>query len=183
MDEIQSCMWSPELFLYKEYGLKPDFVSVGKGFPGGMYPASRIITTAEMDNLNLFGALVTNGQEEIASLANLITIRFAEANADYIREIGTQWQAALAEIAERHSAFVRGVEGQGLLSALVFKETEKAVAFCKKMSQDYCIDVSAQTYKADCPPAALMKPPLITSVKVLDIVKNAIDKALSALEG
>ena len=183
VDEIQSCMWSPELFLFKEYGLKPDFVSVGKGFPGGMYPASRILTTAEMDNLNLFGALVTNGQEEIASLANLITIRFAEANADYTREIGNQWLASLAEIAARHSKFVRGVEGQGLLSSLVFKETEKAVAFCKKMSQDYCIDVSAQTYKADCPPAALMKPPLISSVKALDIVKSAIDKALSELEG
>jgi hypothetical protein len=43
--------------------------------------------------------------------------------------------------------------------------------------------VSAQTYKADCPPAALMKPPLITSVKALDVVKRAIDKALSELEG
>ena len=178
VDEIQSCMWSPELFLFKEYGLKPDFVSVGKGFPGGMYPASKIITTAEMDNLNLFGALVTNGQEEIASLANLITIRFAEANADYIREIGTLWRASLEEIAAKHTGLVRCVEGQGLLSALVFEDTEKAVAFCKTMCQDYCIDVSAQTYKADCPPAALMKPPLICSEKAVRVVMGAIDKAL-----
>ena len=183
VDEIQSCMWSPEMFLFKEYGLKPDFVSVGKGFPGGMYPASRIITTAEMDNLNLFGALVTNGQEEIASLANLITMRFSEANADCIRELGARWQAALLEIAARHSAFVRCVEGQGLLSALVFKDTDKAVAFCKTMCNVYCIDVSAQTYKADCPPAALMKPPLICSQKALGIVIGAIDKALDNLEG
>ncbi len=182
VDEIQSCMWSPEMFLFKEYGLKPDFVSVGKGFPGGMYPASRIITTAEMDNLNLFGALVTNGQEEIASLANLITMRFSEANVDYIREIGTQWRAALEEIAAKHAGLVRRIEGQGLLSALVFKDTEKAVAFCKTMCNEYCIDVSAQTYKADCPPAALMKPPLICSKKALGIVMSAIGKALDKLE-
>ena len=43
VDEIQSCIWCPELFLFREYGLKPDFVSVGKGFPGGEYPASRIL--------------------------------------------------------------------------------------------------------------------------------------------
>ena len=46
VDEIQSCIWSPELFLFREFGLEPDFVSVGKGFPGGQYPASRILTTA-----------------------------------------------------------------------------------------------------------------------------------------
>ena len=183
VDEIQSCMWSPEIFLFREYGLKPDFVSVGKGFPGGMYPASRILATAEMDNLNLFGALVTNGQEEIASLANLITLRFAEANAEHTRELGDAWQAALADVAARHSALVCKVEGQGLLSALVFKETEKAVAFCKILSQEYCIDVSAQTYKADCPPAALMKPPLMTSIKALGFVKRAMDRALDELEG
>jgi len=80
IDEIQSCMWSPELFLFKEYKSRPDFVSVGKGFPGGQYPASKILTTAEMDSLNQFGALVTNGQEELASLAYLITIEFAESN-------------------------------------------------------------------------------------------------------
>ncbi|UCF98928.1 MAG: aminotransferase class III-fold pyridoxal phosphate-dependent enzyme, partial [Spirochaetaceae bacterium] len=58
VDEIQSCIWSPQLFLFREYGLEPDFVSVGKGFPGGQYPASKILSTAEMDTLNQFGALV-----------------------------------------------------------------------------------------------------------------------------
>jgi len=30
VDEIQSCLWSPELFMFKEYGLRPGFVSFGK---------------------------------------------------------------------------------------------------------------------------------------------------------
>ena len=181
VDEIQSCMWSPEIFLFKEYGLKPDFVSVGKGFPGGMYPASKILTTAEMDNLNLFGALVTNGQEEIASLANLITLHFAEANADYIREIGQLWRSALTESVEQFPKAISAVEGHGLLSSLVFQETDKAVAFSKIMSQKFCIDVSVQTYKANCPPAVLMKPPLITSQKAIDIIKRAIGQTLKEL--
>ncbi|NLE46349.1 MAG: aminotransferase class III-fold pyridoxal phosphate-dependent enzyme, partial [Chloroflexi bacterium] len=34
VDEIQSCVWAPDLFLFREYGLQPDLVSIGKGFPG-----------------------------------------------------------------------------------------------------------------------------------------------------
>jgi len=179
VDEIQSCMWSPELFLFREYKCKPDFVSVGKGFPGGMYPASRILTTAAMDNLNQFGALVTNGQEELASLANLITIRFAEHNAEHTRAIGKYWQAKLHALAEKFPAKIRKVEGDGLLATLFFADVDLAVDFCRKLGHDYCIDISAQTYKADCPPAALTKFPLIASEKLLDFASGAMEKILS----
>ncbi len=182
VDEIQSCMWSPEIFLFREYGCRPDFVSVGKGFPAGVYPASRILTTAAMDNLNQFGALVTNGQEELASLANLITLRFAEANADHTRAVGKLWQEKLRHLVARHSRYVCRAEGDGLLGALFFADADHAVAFCRKLGERYRIDVSAQTYKADCPPAALTKLPLIASEKLLDFIASAMDITLGELE-
>src|SRR5512143_1214706 len=98
VDDIQSCIWSPQLFIFREYGLNPDFVSVGKGFPGGQYPASRIMTTAEYDLMHQFGALVTNGQEELASLAYLITMAFVEANADYVTALGNYYSEKLREL-------------------------------------------------------------------------------------
>ena len=76
-DEIQSCLWAPGLFLHREYGLRPSFVAIGKGFPGGEYPASRVLFSAAFDSLPQFGALVTNGQEELAALAYLVTMRWA----------------------------------------------------------------------------------------------------------
>ena len=88
VDEIQSCMWYEGMFLFRLYELTPDFVVIGKGFPGGEYPASKIITTAEMDTLNQFGALVTNGQEELASLAYLVTMEFIGANGAHIEAAG-----------------------------------------------------------------------------------------------
>ncbi len=182
VDEIQSCMWSPELFLFREYKCRPDFVSVGKGFPGGMYPASRILTTAAMDNLNQFGALVTNGQEELASLANLITIRFAEHNSEHVRAIGKYWQAKLHALAEKFPSQIRKVEGDGLLATLFFDDAGHASDFSRKLGHDYCIDVSAQTYKADCPPAALTKFPLIASEKLLDFAAGAMEKILAGQE-
>ncbi|MFA6928991.1 MAG: aminotransferase class III-fold pyridoxal phosphate-dependent enzyme [Lentisphaeria bacterium] len=182
IDEIQSCMWSPEILLFKEYGCHPDFVSIGKGFPGGMYPASRVLMTAAMDNLNQFGALVTNGQEELASLANLITLRFAEANAGHTRMLGRRWQELLRQLAGRHPRLLRRAEGDGLLGTLLFYDTAQAVAFCRMMNEQYRIDVSVQTYKANCPPAALTKLPLIASEKLLEFIADKMERALAVLE-
>lgn len=181
IDEIQSCMWSPEIFLFKEYKAKPDFVSVGKGFPGGIYPASKIICTAEMDNLNQFGALVTNGQEELASLANLITLRFAEENAQYTEKISKLWETLLANLANKYKTFIDKAEGDGLLGTLLFYDAEKAIEFSNIMNNDYRIDVSVQTYKANCPPAALTKLPLISSENLLHYVAGKMDETLQEM--
>lgn len=88
VDEIQSCMWAPQLYLFREYGLKPSCVAVGKGFPGGEYPASRLLFSAALDVMPQFGALVTNGQEELASLAYLVTMEWAQANAEVTAALG-----------------------------------------------------------------------------------------------
>ena len=178
IDEIQTGMWSPEIFLFKEYGCKPDFVSVGKGFPGGLYPASRIVTTAAMDTLNQFGALVTNGQEELASLAYLVTLRFAEANAAHTKWLGDTWQQKIRALAAAYPSLIASAEGDGLLSALFFHNADQAVAFCHSLGDRYRIDVSAQTYKANCPPAALMKLPLISSSALLDFVAEKMAETL-----
>ncbi|MBR7145480.1 MAG: aminotransferase class III-fold pyridoxal phosphate-dependent enzyme [Lentisphaeria bacterium] len=182
VDEIQSCMWSPELFLFKEYKCHPDFVSVGKGFPGGMYPASRMLTTAAMDNLNQFGALVTNGQEELASLANLITIRFAEHNAEHIRGIGRYWQEKLYALAGEFPGQIKKAEGDGLLGTLFFSDAEQTAEFCRRINNSCSIDISAQVYKANCPPAALTKFPLIASEKLLEFAYQSMRKVLRELE-
>lgn len=166
-DEIQSCMWYPGMYLFRLYGLKPDFVVIGKGFPGGQYAASRIITTAEMDSLNQFGALVTNGQEELASLAYLITMAFAEENADYVEQIGSYYESRVRELMREYPDQLQQVEGQGHLLTLFFHSAEQVVRFTKLLNEQ-CIDISAQTYKAMCPPAALTKIPVIATHKMVD---------------
>ena len=179
-DEIQSCIWSPELFLFREYGLNPDFVSVGKGFPGGEYPASRVLTTAAFDNLNQFGAIVTNGQEELASLAYLITMAFAKANGAYILDVGSYYESELNAMAGRHPDVIDQVEGMRHLSSVFFRSVDKTVAFTKYLTRAG-IDISAHTYKADCPPAALTKIPLVSTYKMVDFVIGRMEDALNSL--
>ena len=180
VDEIQSCMWYKGMFLFKRYGLHPDFVTVGKGFPGGEYPASKIITTAEMDTLNQFGALVTNGQEELASLSYLITMAFSQANGEQIDKLSAYFDQALRELGEKHGDKINKVEGEGLLAALHFCNVSTAARFAQIVN-DFCIDTSAQLYKPNCPPAVLIKPPLIASQATLDFIIAKLEQALDQL--
>ena len=179
VDEIQSCLWAPEFFLYKEYGLKPDFVSVGKGFPGGQYAASKILLTEKMDNLNQFGALVTNGQEELASLAYLITIRFAHANKEITRELGDYFELSLNRMADKFPNIIKKIEGLRHLSSIVFESTEITAEFAKKV-RNHGYDISAQTYKANCPPAALTKIPLIADSSLIDAFVACMEEVLES---
>jgi 4-aminobutyrate aminotransferase-like enzyme len=177
IDEIQSCLWSPEIFTFIEYGLKPDFVSVGKGFPGGQYPASKLLSTSAMDNLDLFGALVTNGQEELASLTYLITMAFAEANKEYSIALGDYYEDQVRKIGLEFGNIITKVEGSRHLTSIFFNSADRTVDFASFLNER-CIDISAQTYKADCPPSALTKIPLISTFKMIDFIIDNMRDAL-----
>ncbi|MDD5603100.1 MAG: aminotransferase class III-fold pyridoxal phosphate-dependent enzyme [Eubacteriales bacterium] len=179
-DEIQSCMWSPELYLFREYGLDPDFVVIGKGFPGGQYPASRIITTYEMDNLNLFGALVTNGQEELAALAYLITMEFVQKNGMHIIHMRQYYGAKLQALKNKYPGCIEKIEGLGHLSSICFYKTDDALRFASMLNGNG-IDISAQSYKAKCPPAVLTKIPIISTDEMANYLAEKMDEALSQL--
>ena len=161
-----------------EYGLTPDFVSIGKGFPGGRYPASRILATAEYDILHQFGALVTNGQEELASLAYLVTMAFVEADSEYVAAFGDYYQEKLEDLVVEFPGVVETLEGQRHLSSLRFHKADCAVALMKDLNAAG-YDVSAQTYKANCPPTLLIKIPIISSYRMVDQFVARIGQSLS----
>ena len=68
------------------------------------------------------------------------------------------------------------------MTALCFDNVEDAVAFCTAMNQDRCVDISAQTYKPNCPPVALAKLPLILTEPMTDRLLAMMDEELTALE-
>lgn len=179
-DEIQTCMWYPGMLLHRIYNLDPDICILGKGFSGGEYPASKIITTPELDSLNQFGALVTNGQEEIASLAYLITMRFVSLNKAVIADNGFFFHRRLVEIASAYSRIIIKIEGDGLLAGITFGTVETAAEFAQLLN-DECIDTSAQLYKTHCPPAVLFKPPVIASREALAFMCDKIEFILNRM--
>lgn len=178
VDEIQSGLWAPGLFLFREYGLHPSCVALGKGFPGGEYPASRLLFSAALDSMPQFGALVTNGQEELAALAYLITMRWASENAGVIREIGDDYEARMRDIAMQYPATIAGITGQRHLLGIEFHDLTTARAFTAALNHAG-LDISAQTYKAECPPVALTKLPLTACAAVVDFVIQRFTQALA----
>ena len=179
-DEIQSCMWYPGLYLFRVYDLTPDFVIIGKGFSGGEYPASKIITTAPMDNLNQFGALVTNGQEELASLSYLVTMKFVEENGEMVQKMGDIYESGLRKLVDDFPALLEKVEGIGHLAGLHFRDAGKGLEFAKELNQGG-IDASAHGYKAKSLPAVLTKMPLISTSVVIDAVLSRMRRTLESL--
>ena len=177
-DEIQSCAWYGGLFLFRRYGLEPDFVSVGKGFPGGEYPASKILASSAFDSMSQFGALVTNGQEELASLSYLITMAFIRENGEAMEQTGRFYHECLRSLAARYPDLCDGVTGDGHMSALSFRRIEQAAAFCRYLNNNLCVDASAQTYKINCPPVVLTKLPLITSESMAERLTALMEHAL-----
>jgi len=177
VDEIQSCMWAPQLYLFREYGLQPTFVAIGKGFPGGEYPASRILFSAAMDVMPQFGALVTNGQEELASLAYLVTMAWAQANAQTTAALGEYYEGRLRELAREFPQIIAGIDGWRHMTTVRFARLEQARGFAAALNARG-LDISAQTYKADCPPVVLTKLPLIADQAVMEFVIQAMRQAL-----
>lgn len=178
VDEIQSCLWAPNLFQFREFGLRPSMVALGKGFPGGEYPASRLLFSSSLDALPQFGALVTNGQEELASLAYLITMRWAQENVDAVTRIGDEYEERLRELAARHSGAIAGINGRRHLAGIAFHDLTAARVFTAALNQ--CgFDISVQTYKSQCPPAALTKLPLTACSTVVDFVIRRVEQALA----
>lgn len=177
VDEIQSCLWHHDFFMFREWGLTPSFIAIGKGFPGGEYPASRLIFSAAMDCMPQFGALVTNGQEELASLAYLITMRWARANARATRAVGDYYEARLREFAAAHPDKISAVEGKRHMTTLYFKQLDAAKTFARRLNERG-LDISTQTYKQDCPPAVLTKIPLIATPAVVDFILARFEAAI-----
>ena len=70
------------------------------------------------------------------------------------------------------------IEGRGHLSSIYFGSPEDAARFAARLNER-CIDISAQTYKPDCPPSALTKLPLIATGKMVDFVIGQMDEVLS----
>jgi acetylornithine/succinyldiaminopimelate/putrescine aminotransferase len=179
VDEIQTGLWHPDLLMYREFGLRPTFVALGKGFPGGEFPASRILFNGQMDRLPQFGALVTNGQEELASLAYLISMRWAEANSDITRGVGDYFETRMRELADAHRDRIVAVHGSRHCLGLHFDAVEGAKRFAQALNEQG-LDISTQVYKTSCPPAALMKPPLTAGYELVDLVVEKMVAVLRA---
>ena len=78
---------------------------------------------------------------------------------------------------------VKKIEGKGYLTSIIFDNVDDAILFAKNISNK-CIDVSVQTYKKHCPPAVLIKLPLIVMKEQIDYIIDVFEKVIiDSIEG
>ena len=63
------------------------------------------------------------------------------------------------------------------MGGITFRDLDRAKAFAKILVRRG-LDISAQTYKPDCPPSVLTKLPLIAGHEVVDLVLDRMTAVL-----
>ena len=108
-------------------------------------------------------------------------MEFVAANGDEMTKMGDMLENGVRALAAKYPEILPPPEGLGHLSAIHFKSVEKAAEFTKIMN-DMCVDISAQLYKPDCPPAVLLKPPVITDEAIIEVILAKIEEGLLKLK-
>jgi adenosylmethionine-8-amino-7-oxononanoate aminotransferase len=121
MDEIQTGFWTPDLFMYKQCGIVPDIVVVGKGMSAGLHPLSSIIY-----------AISTNGNAALAALVALANIELLHAYSYGILDAQEYYYGRLCDLAAEFSDRIAAVHGNRAMTGLKFRQVDDAIAFHKK---------------------------------------------------
>lgn len=124
LDEIKSGMGKTgTMFACESEGVEPDLLLVGKSLGGGVMPVGAVVANRKWwGKLGLSFAMSASSASGnffacVAGLATLEVIEHENLCANAARQ-GTRFQTALADLAARYPALLRGVTGRGLLLGL-----------------------------------------------------------------
>jgi len=129
LDEIQTGFWYPGIFLFREFGVTPDLVIVGKGMTAGFHPLAALIYRHELDILEQYDALSTNGNASLAALVGLCNLSLIEHERDRIARLAQRHYEGLCNLAALFPDLIERVNGYGLLTGMRFCHRADALGF------------------------------------------------------
>ncbi|MCR4411695.1 MAG: aminotransferase class III-fold pyridoxal phosphate-dependent enzyme, partial [Thermoguttaceae bacterium] len=132
IDEIQTGFWCPEVFMFRQYGIVPDVVVVGKGMTSGLHPLSAILYRRRYDRLAQYDAISTNGNAPLAAVAGLGCLALVEAQRDRIARLARHYFDRLQELPAAAPDRVAGIHGKGLLAGVKFHRVADALEFHRR---------------------------------------------------
>lgn len=129
LDEIQTCFWYPEVFYFRRLGLSPDLVVIGKGMTAGFHPLAGLLYRRDLDILEQYDAISTNGNASLAALVGLCNLRLLARDRDRIAALGQRYFAGLEVLARDFPDVIEGANGSLFLAGLKFRDRDEAIAF------------------------------------------------------
>lgn len=132
VDEIQTCCWYPEIFMYRQFGITPDILILGKGLTAGFHPLSAIVYRRNLDSLKQYDAISTNGNAPLPAYMALSCLNLIEQNLKKIEKISFYYEESLRRLTKECSDKIVSFQGKGLLSGIKLKNQQTALLFHKK---------------------------------------------------
>lgn len=179
LDEIQTGMWSPSVFVANEYHGVADVIAVGKGLTNGFSPLAYMICKKSLDNQDQYSSISTNGNADMAALAGLIVLESVMDNAQHIESVGNYYFDELQKLQKTYPDKISEITGHRHLAGINIINGELATAFHQAcLSQG--IFLRLQSYKMGAS-TIITKPAIIADVGDVDFVINRLDSVLKSL--
>ena len=179
LDEIQTGMWSPRVFMANEYHGVGDIITVGKGLTTGFSPLAYMICKRPLDNQSQYSSISTNGNADMAALAGLITLEAVKNNADHIEALGSYYFDELQNLQRRHPDKISEITGRRHLAGINIVNESLADRF-HKAALAQGIFARLQTYKEGAS-TIITKPAIIADADDVDFVTGKFDAILRDL--
>ncbi len=132
VDEIQTCCWYPEIFMYKQFEITPDVLILGKGLTAGFHPLSAIVYKRKLDLLKQYDAISTNGNAPLPAFMALSCLNLIEKNLNKIAKLSEYYEESMKQLSLEFPDTIVSFQGKGFLSGLKFKNQQTAIQFHKK---------------------------------------------------
>ncbi|MFW6189334.1 MAG: aminotransferase class III-fold pyridoxal phosphate-dependent enzyme [Planctomycetota bacterium] len=177
LDEIQTGFWYPEVLMFRRLGLEPDMVVVGKGMTAGFHPLSGLLYRPELDILEQYDAISTNGNASLAAYVALSNLHLIERHGARMGRLAESHYAGLRELAGEFPELIEAVNGDGFLSGLRFTDRRDALGF-HRSAVEAGLWLRAHAYHPGHR-TVLMKYPLVVERTVVDCVLDRLRALLS----
>ncbi|MFO7947933.1 MAG: aminotransferase class III-fold pyridoxal phosphate-dependent enzyme [Armatimonadota bacterium] len=130
-DEIQTGFWCPEVLYTHRIGVEPDFIILGKGMTAGFHPLAAVLYRGELDVLEKYDAISTNGGAALAAYIALGSIELIQQHADDIDDAGEYYHQQIGLVAEQFPEIIQECRGAAHMTAMKFHGREDALGFHK----------------------------------------------------
>ncbi|NLW51667.1 MAG: aminotransferase class III-fold pyridoxal phosphate-dependent enzyme [Candidatus Brocadiaceae bacterium] len=179
LDEIQTGFWYPEVLYFRRADVAPDMVIVGKGMTAGFHPLSAMLFRHELDVLEQYDAISTNGNASLAALLALCNLRMIADDAPRIGRLARRHHECLCALAADFPELIEGVNGDGFLTGMRFRARDDALGF-HKAALARGLWLRAHAYHPGHR-TVLMKYPLVIEDAVIDFVLAQLRDLCSAM--
>lgn len=184
-DEVQTGFGrTGTLFAQEQYGVVPDFTTLGKAIGGGLPLGGVVAQKHEWEALETpaFSHVSTQAGNPVCCAAGLALVK--QVTPEVLEDVRTTGSEFFEELREEigHSEHIVEIRNLGLIGAIEFSDGETAHKFVEALRKESFIIVG---YKLNNPKTIRIAPPLTFASKeseqVRRLVKQQISKASSNL--